>query len=224
MTKREESNGLFKELFKVVPVYEEDNMMCYSGGNTAKNVFGEAAKDETTAKYMTDLKSNMKNPVEWMYWWCRGEIYDIKAIQQAIEQRDNLEKAQIKAKQKVADLREDLEKITQGKSSMRTVFKGSNDTAQYEMQIDSLDREIENLGNLYDIVSIHLARDAIPALKKRKLKIYQQMLQSFGIAEIGNAHLIASFWNKIIENKYVVREQVHMKMMKENALKQKPKA
>jgi|LauGreDrversion4_2_1035121.scaffolds.fasta_scaffold291700_3 hypothetical protein len=56
---------------------------------------------------------------------------------------------------------------------MRTVFKGSNDTAQYEMQIDSLDREIENLGNLYDIVSIHLARDAIPALKKRKLKIYQ---------------------------------------------------
>jgi hypothetical protein len=80
MTKREESNGLFKELFKVVPVYEEDNMMCYSGGNTAKNVFSEAAKDETTAKYMTDLKSNMKNPVEWMYWWCRGEIYDIKAI------------------------------------------------------------------------------------------------------------------------------------------------
>jgi hypothetical protein len=52
------------------------------------------------------------------------------------------------------------------------VFKGSSDTNQYEVQIESLDREIENLGVLYDIVTIHLARDAIPALKKRKLKIY----------------------------------------------------
>jgi hypothetical protein len=72
----------------------------------------------------------------------------------------------------VAELREDLENITQGKSSMRTVFKGSNDTNQYEVQIESHDREIENLGKLYEIVTIHLARDAIPALKKRKLKIY----------------------------------------------------
>ena len=55
---------------------------------------------------------------------------------------------------------------------MRTVFKGSNDTNQYEVQIESHDREIENLGKLYEIVTIHLARDAIPALKKRKLKIY----------------------------------------------------
>lgn len=86
--------------------------MCYSGNNTEKNVFGVAAKDETTSKNMDDLRMNLKNPVEWMYWWCRGEIYDIKAIQAAIEQRDNLEKAQLKAKQKVAELREDLEKIT----------------------------------------------------------------------------------------------------------------
>ena len=172
MGQRDQSNGLFKELFKVIPVYEEDNMMCYSGGNTEKNVFGVAAKDEGTAKHMDDLRTNLKNPVEWMYWWCRGEVYDIKAIQAAIEQRDNLEKAQLKAKQKVAELREDLENITQGKSSMRTVFKGSNDTNQYEVQIESHDREIENLGKLYEIVTIHLAKDAIPALKKRKLKIY----------------------------------------------------
>ena len=135
MGQREESNGLFKDLFKVIPVYEEDNMMCYSGGNVEKNVFGVAAKDETTAKHMDELRNNLKNPVEWMYWWCRGEIYDIKAIQAAIEQRDILDKSQFKAKQKVAELREDLENITQGKSSMRTVFKGANDTSQYEAQI-----------------------------------------------------------------------------------------
>jgi len=34
---------------------------------------------------MEELKLNVKNPVEWMYWWCRGEIYDIKALRFAIE-------------------------------------------------------------------------------------------------------------------------------------------
>lgn len=52
MGQRDQSNGLFRDLFKVIPVYEEDNMMCYSGGNAEKNVFGAAAKDDTTAKHM----------------------------------------------------------------------------------------------------------------------------------------------------------------------------
>ena len=85
MTQRESSNVLFKDLFKVIPIYEEDNMMCYTGGKVDKLVFAEAAKNEETAQLMEELKLNVKNPVEWMYWWCRGEIYDIKALRFAIE-------------------------------------------------------------------------------------------------------------------------------------------
>jgi hypothetical protein len=85
MIQRESSNGVFKDLLKVIPIYEEDNMTCYTGGKLEKLVFTEAAKNEQTAKLMDDLKLNVNNPVEWMYWWCRGEIYDIKALKFAIE-------------------------------------------------------------------------------------------------------------------------------------------
>jgi hypothetical protein len=67
------------------------------------------------------------------------------------------------------------------------------------------------LGKLYDLVTIHLGRDAIPDMKKRKMKIYSQMLQTFSTAEISNAYMIASFWSKIDENQYVVREVTNEK-------------
>jgi hypothetical protein len=85
MNLRDTSNADFNTLFKVMPIYEEDNMMCYTGGKVEKLVFTESAKNEDTLKRMDDLRTNLKNPVEWMYWWCRGEIYDIKALRFAIE-------------------------------------------------------------------------------------------------------------------------------------------
>jgi hypothetical protein len=53
-------------------------------------------------------------------------------------------------------------------------------------------------------VTIHLGKDVIPKLKRSKLKIYRQMLSSFSVAEISNAHSIATFWNKIADNKYIM--------------------
>jgi hypothetical protein len=61
------------------------------------------------------------------------------------------------------------------------------------------------------LVTVHLGRDAIPAMKKRKMKIYSQMLQTFSTAEISNAHLIATFWNKIARNQFVEREVDYQK-------------
>ena len=34
----------------------------------------------------------MKNPFAEMYHWCKGEIYDIQAVAEAIATRDNVEK------------------------------------------------------------------------------------------------------------------------------------
>jgi len=215
MNLRDVSNQDFNTLFKVMPIYEEDNMMCYTGGKVEKLVFTETAKNEESLKCMDELRTNLKNPLEWMYWWCRGEIYDLKALRSALEQRDQLEKHLLKLKQKVAELKEDLENITQGKSSMRTMFKSASDTQYYEQLIQAQERDIENYQQLHDVITVHLGRDAIGALKKRKLKIFRQMLQSFSIAEISNAHMIASFWNKIADHKYVLREVLNQRKMKE---------
>ena len=49
------------------------------------------------------------------------------------------------------------------------------------------------------------------------MKIYSQMLQTFSSAEISNAYLIASFWSKIDENQYVVREVTNQKKQSEQS-------
>jgi predicted acetyltransferase len=89
---------------------------------------------------------------------------------------------------------------------MRTVFKSSSDSETIKKEIEICERDSENLAILIDTVNIHLGKDVIPKLKRAKLKIYKSMLSSFSVAEISNAHSIATFWNKIADNKYIMQE------------------
>ena len=93
-----------------------------------------------------------------------------------------------------------------GKTSMRTVFKSSSDSETLKKEVEIIERDIENLEILLETVTIHLGKDVIPKLRRSKLKIYKQMLKSFSVAEINNAHSIATFWNKIADNKYIMQE------------------
>lgn len=112
-------------------------------------------------------------------------------------------------KTRKAEVEEDLQTVLEGKSSMRTVFKSSQDSETMKKEIEIIERDIGNLGVLMDTVTIHLGKDVIPKLKRSKLKIYKQMLSSFSVAEINNAHSIATFWNKIADNKYIMHEIMH---------------
>jgi hypothetical protein len=89
---------------------------------------------------------------------------------------------------------------------MRTVFKSSSDADTIKKEIEICERDSENLSILMDTVTIHLGKDVIPKLKRSKLKIYKSMLSSFSVAEISNSHSVATFWNKIADNKYIMQE------------------
>ena len=114
-----------------------------------------------------------------------------------------------KLKTRKEELESDLQTMLGGKTSVRTVFKSSSDTETVRKEIDTIERDIGNLGVLLDTVTIHLGKDVIPKLKRSKMKIYKQMLSSFSVAEINNAHSIATFWNKIADNKYIMHEIMH---------------
>ena len=89
---------------------------------------------------------------------------------------------------------------------MRTVFKSASDADTVKKEIETAERDVENLQVLLDIVTIHQGKDVIPRFKRQKQRIYKSLLATFSVAEINNAHSIASFWNKIAENKHVMQE------------------
>lgn len=57
---------------------------------------------------MDNVRDNLKNPYEWMYLWVRGEIYDLKALKFAVEQRDLIDKQLKKSKQRLEEAQADL--------------------------------------------------------------------------------------------------------------------
>ncbi len=80
----------------------------------------ESSKIKEQMEHMID---NQKNSFDHMYHWCKGEIYDIKAIVNAIAQKENFEKLLKKAETKKSNTQADLENVNQGKKTMRTLLK-----------------------------------------------------------------------------------------------------
>lgn len=77
---------------------------------------------------MDHLVDNLKNPFDEMYNWCKGELYDLSALDDAVTARNDLEKLQRKLEQKKRELQEDLDNVQTGKKSVRTIFKNQGDT------------------------------------------------------------------------------------------------
>jgi hypothetical protein len=87
---------------------------------------------------------NQKNAFDEMYHWCKGEIYDIKAIMAAISQRDILERELKRTETKKSNIQEDLENVNQGKKSVRTLFKNEKDASGMMNMIENAEKELEN--------------------------------------------------------------------------------
>ena len=53
---------------------------------------------------MEHLVDNLKNPFDEMYNWCKGELYDLMALEDAVQARVAIEKNEKRLEQKKKDL------------------------------------------------------------------------------------------------------------------------
>ena len=79
-----------KVFFHLVDKYEELNLTQYLDGNLDKIVFLDP-KNKELKDQMDHMVDNLKNPFDEMYHWCKGEIYDLQSLCDAIAQRDKIE-------------------------------------------------------------------------------------------------------------------------------------
>lgn len=165
-----------KQLFKLIENYEMENALCYENGMEERLVFTSAKAKPETAACFENLKESLVNPMDTLYYWVKGEIYDVKALMVSISQRETIEKQIKKTKQKKADTSEDLDKMQEGKTTVRTMFKNTSDTSSMQKQVEVSDREIENLSLLFDLITIYLGEEVIPAFKRRKAAVYKQVM------------------------------------------------
>jgi hypothetical protein len=83
--------GHSKVLLHLLEKYEDLNMRAYTDNNMQRLVFLKDASTDLKVQ-MDHMVENLKNPYDEMYHWCKGEIYDLQALADAVTARDNIEK------------------------------------------------------------------------------------------------------------------------------------
>jgi len=73
------------------------------------------------------MVDNLKNPFFNIFHWVKGEIFDIEAVNNALQTRDYLMDKVGKSEKKRTNTQKDLSNVQEGKTSIKTVFKGTLD-------------------------------------------------------------------------------------------------
>lgn len=69
-----------KIMQQLVTKYEELNIKTYAELDEDAFVFNNPHSPTPIKDEMEKMTDNLKNPFEDMYYWCKGEIYDLKAL------------------------------------------------------------------------------------------------------------------------------------------------
>lgn len=148
-------------------------------------VFRNASHQDTHAdtikENVTNMCENLKNPYFNLYHWCKGELYDIEAVNNSLTMRDKICEKIGKTEKKKRSTQGDLDNITTGRKTVKTLFKNTSDTGAMVGKIETTNKEIESLNVLNDIITIYLGEQVIPTFKAKKIKIYAKIIQQFNV-------------------------------------------
>jgi len=197
-------NNSFASLIDLLGKYEEETLTTYCDSNANKLVVGDINDTELKEKAEA-LQKDLKNPFLEFYHWVRGECNDVEALYEAIRGRDKLVETKTKAESKKKSDESELDKLNQGKKTLKTLFKGSSGRqvtiTNLTNNIAQAEKDIELYGRLISMVEVYLAETVIPHFKNGKIEIYYHILKDFGAAEVSNAHASATFWTALMTNR-----------------------
>lgn len=102
--------------------YEELNLATYVNGNQNKMVFGNTLHLESfqiVKESVSKLCENLKNPYFNIFHWCKGELFDIEAINQAMSLKDKIFEKIGKNEKKKMGAQGDLNDIATGRKNTK---------------------------------------------------------------------------------------------------------
>ena len=94
---------------------------------------------------------DLKNPYFNLYHWSKGELFDIEAVANAISTRDNIVMKLGKTEKKKAGTQKDLNDVTAGRKTVKTLFKNEKDAGSMNTKIENVSQSI----HLIFIFSFH---------------------------------------------------------------------
>lgn len=85
---REQHNDAYAQIIAAVTKYEDNNVEYYSESDVSKKIItNPVTGSEFVEKYQNQIKS-LKNPFKESYYWLKGELLDLKGLQEAVAGRE----------------------------------------------------------------------------------------------------------------------------------------
>lgn len=182
--------------------YEDIGIAYYSDQDPSKKTLTHPDSEDIKERIEKSSRK-WKNPYREAYLWLKGEFLDVSGMYDALQGREGVMKAQLNTEQKKRDDQKELDKLTLGKTTMKSLFKSKSqkesNILSLQAAIEIADQEIIDFRKLINFLTIYHGQIAIPKFKTAKAKMYLKSLNNFCVKEISNAHLSATLYNSLLD-------------------------
>ena len=202
MTTRELQDASYSSIMTSLFRYEDNNVDYYSDSDITKRVLSHP--DANDVKEQVDqTHRGLKNPFREVYMVLKGELLDLKGMADALAGRETVVKQQSACESKKRSDQQEVEKLSQGKTTLKSIFKSSkskeNDIVSLQSAIEVANKDIADYRKLITFLTIYHGQVAIQKFKKEKARQYLRLIHNMSVKEISNSHINATFWHGILE-------------------------
>jgi len=176
------------------------------GGDETLNIF-YGPKGANLYQHAEKVEEGSKRPsLEYIEEWIKAEAREVEAFLEAIEQKDTYETLKTKAQSKQKSESEDLQKVMDGKTTMKGLFlrkSKDEEKTDIEKQIAKHSKDFDDLTKLADMIVLVLAYVEIDKFKSCKLTPYYNVVRIAAQNELSALLNMEEYWKLILENKNI---------------------
>jgi len=150
-------NGLLK--------YEDNNVEYYSEQEKEKRVLTHPDAPVDVKERSDATFKGMRNPYREVYMVLKGELLDLKGMSEALHGREAVVKSLSSTEAKKRSDTEEIEKLSQGKTTLKSFFKSKsgkeNEILQLQAAVEVANRDIKDYKKLITFLTIYHGQVAI---------------------------------------------------------------
>ena len=162
---RDEQDSAYNQIMAQFVRYEDNNVEYYSGSDVTKRILTNPATGSEFVERYSQQSKTLKNPFKDAYYWLKGELLDLKGLNEALTGRENVVKQQSASESKKRSDQQELEKLSQGKTTLKSIFKSKSskesEILNLQAAIEIANKDIEDYKKLIVFLTIYHGEVAI---------------------------------------------------------------
>lgn len=146
MLVRTEQDASYVQIMNSLFKYEDNNIEYYTESDISKRILSDPNQTIDIKEKVDQTFRALRNPYREAYLILKGELLDLKGMADALSGREQVVKMQSNTESKKRSDQQELEKLSQGKTTLKSIFKSSkskeNDILNLQAAIEVANKDI----------------------------------------------------------------------------------